>query len=45
MEHLPRGFADYACPPVFVSIIGRRHPNRRATASFSRKDALDDLIA
>lgn len=43
MEHRPHTFTPCTCQPIFVSIIGK--PSRRAAASFSRKDALDDLIA
>lgn len=44
MEHHHHQFTYHACQSVFVSIIGSK-PHRRVVASFSRREALDDLIA
>jgi hypothetical protein len=44
MEYLPDQFTFYACQTIYISIIGDLPPSRRVVASFSRRDALDDLI-
>jgi hypothetical protein len=44
MEYPPDQFTFYACQTIYVSIIGDLLPSRRVVASFSRRDALDDLI-
>jgi hypothetical protein len=44
MEYPPDQFTFYACQTIYVSIIGDLPPSRRVVASFSRRDALDDLI-
>jgi hypothetical protein len=38
-------FTFYACQTAFVSIIGDQLPARRVTISYSRREALDDLIS
>ncbi len=45
MEYPPDQFTYHACQTIYVSIIGDLPPSRRVVASFSRRDALDDLIA
>ncbi|MCR2834124.1 hypothetical protein [Parerythrobacter lacustris] len=45
MEYPPDQFIYHACQTIYVSIIGDLPPSRRVVASFSRRDALDDLIA
>ena len=45
MEYPPDQFTFYACQTIYISIIGDQPPSRRVVASFSRCDALDDLIA
>ena len=45
MEYPPDQFTFYACQTAFVSIIGDQLPARRVTISYSRRDALDDLIS
>ena len=45
MEYPPDQFTFYACQTIYISIIGDLPPSRRVVASFSRRDALDDLIA
>lgn len=45
MEHRPDQFTFYACQIAFVSIVGDCLPARRIAISYSRRDALDDLIA
>lgn len=44
MEYLPDQSTFYACQTIYVSIIGDLPPSRRVVASFSHRDALDDLI-
>ena len=44
MEHRPDQFTHYACQTAFVSIVGTSLPARRVTISYSRREALDDLI-
>ncbi|MEG4434524.1 hypothetical protein QUA35_30520 [Microcoleus sp. N9_B2] len=44
MEYPPDQFTFYACQTIYISIIGDLPPSRRVVASFSRCDALDDLI-
>jgi len=44
MEYPPDQFTFYACQTIYISIIGDLPPSRRVVASFSRRDALDDLI-
>lgn len=44
MEYPPDQFTFYACETIYISIIGDLPPSRRVVASFSRRDALDDLI-
>lgn len=45
MEYPPDQFTFYACQTIYVSIIGDLPPSRRVVASFSCRDALDELIA
>jgi len=45
MEYPPDQFTFYACQTIYISIIGDLPPSRRVVASFSRRDALDDLIS
>jgi hypothetical protein len=45
MEYPPDQFTYHACQIAFVSIIGDQLPARRVTISYSRRDALDDLIS
>ena len=45
MEYPPDQFTYHACQTAFVSIVGTSLPARRVTISYSRRDALDDLIA
>lgn len=45
MEHRPDQFTYHACQTVFVSIVGTSLPARRVEISYSRREALDDLIA
>lgn len=45
MEYPADQFTFYACQTIYISIIGDLPPCRRVVASFSRRDALDDLIA
>ena len=45
MEYPLDQFTYHACQIAFVSIIGDQLPARRVTISYSRRDALDDLIA
>jgi hypothetical protein len=44
MEYPPDQFTFYACQTIYISIIGDLPPARRVVASFSHRDALDDLI-
>jgi hypothetical protein len=45
MEYPLDQFTFYACQTIYISIIGDLPPSRRVVASFSRRDALDDLIS
>lgn len=45
MEHYQDQFAYESPASIFVSIIGKAEPSRRMAVSFSRHEALDDLIA
>lgn len=45
MEHRPDQFTYHAAQTVFVAIVGTSLPARRVTISYSRREALDDLIA
>lgn len=45
MEYPPDQFTYHAAQTVFVSIVGTSLPARRVTISYSRREALDDLIA
>ncbi|MBU7579471.1 MAG: hypothetical protein KAF27_03225 [Porphyrobacter sp.] len=45
MEHRPAQFTHYACQTAFVAIVGTSLPARRVTISYSRREALDDLIS
>ena len=45
MEHRPDQFTYHAAQTVFVSIVGTSLPARRVEISYSRREALDDLIA
>ena len=45
MEYRPDQFTFHACQIAFVSIVGTCLPARRVAISYSRRDALDDLIA
>ncbi|MXP15812.1 hypothetical protein GRI44_13745 [Altererythrobacter confluentis] len=44
MELNHNQFIDFASLSIFVSIIGTAAPHRRAAASFSHQQALDELI-
>jgi hypothetical protein len=44
MEYPPDQFTYHACQSVFVAIVGTSLPARRVTISYSRRDAIDDLI-
>lgn len=45
MKYPADQFTFHACQTIYISIIGDLPPCRRVVASFSRRDALDDLIA